>query len=117
MFAVELKPDLAWAYSNRASAYYYKGDSDSAWADVRRCRERGGQPNPELIRLLREAAGRSEQSRPPVGVRLATGRFPVFHRSVVRRIGFKDRGGRLVERVGRIGPVRPWRESTLGGAA
>ncbi|MFB3890783.1 MAG: tetratricopeptide repeat protein [Phycisphaerae bacterium] len=58
--AVELKPDYALVYANRALAYYYLKDYDNAWADVKMCRNHGGQPDPSLIEFLSKASGRSE---------------------------------------------------------
>jgi tetratricopeptide (TPR) repeat protein len=57
--AIQLKPDYANAYHNRAVSHYYIKDYDKAWADVRKCVELGGKANPNLVRLLREATGRS----------------------------------------------------------
>ena len=55
--AIEIKPDLAQAYNNRAASYYYLKQYDRAWANVALCRKVGGSPNAELVRLLTEAAG------------------------------------------------------------
>lgn len=57
---IALEPDHAKLYISRGFLYYCKGDYDSAWADVKRCRELGGTPDTWLVRKLEEASGRSE---------------------------------------------------------
>ena len=58
--ALALNSNLAEAYNNRAVAWFFKKDYDKAWADVRRCRQVGGTPNPRFIEALRKASGRWE---------------------------------------------------------
>lgn len=58
--AIRLRPGFAVAYGNRAATFFHMGRYDRAWEDVRECRRLGGTPNPELVRLLRQATGRSE---------------------------------------------------------
>ena len=58
--AIELKPELANVYANRAAAYYYKRDYQAAWADVKACRKLGGEIDPEFLAGLRKASGRDE---------------------------------------------------------
>ena len=45
------------AYHNRAVAYYCLKEYDKAWGDVNMVKEIGGTVNPEVIRVLEEAAG------------------------------------------------------------
>jgi tetratricopeptide (TPR) repeat protein len=54
---IALKPDFAEAYNNRAVAYYRLKAYDKAWADVKIFVHLGGQPNPEFIKALNQAAG------------------------------------------------------------
>ena len=58
--AVAVKPDFAGAYYNRATAYYYKGNYDKAWADVKTCRRLGVDVDPKLLAELRKVSGREE---------------------------------------------------------
>jgi Flp pilus assembly protein TadD len=58
--AVELKPNYAEAYHNRAIAHFHLKEYDNAWADVKKCRQLGGTPNPGLLKSLTEATGRTE---------------------------------------------------------
>lgn len=58
--AIELKPDYAKAYGNRAIAYYVLKQYDQAWADVRRCRQLGGEVSDEFIKGLSRDSGRTE---------------------------------------------------------
>jgi len=54
---IALKPDFAEAYNNRAVAHYRLKAYDKAWADVKMFVQLGGQPNPEFIKALNQAAG------------------------------------------------------------
>lgn len=54
--AIELQPTLTHAYNARAAAYVNLQQFDKALADLTRCRELGGKPNPDLIRLLQDHA-------------------------------------------------------------
>ncbi len=58
--AIAIKPNLGKAYKNRAIAWFCKQEYARAWTDVKRCRELGETPDPQFIRLLREASGRQE---------------------------------------------------------
>ncbi len=58
--AIELAPSLPATYNNRAGIYYQARKFDEAWADIRRCRQLGGQPNAVLVRDLAAASGHSE---------------------------------------------------------
>jgi tetratricopeptide (TPR) repeat protein len=58
--AIQLQPDCADAYKNRSAAYYHLGDYDRAWADVKTARRLGAVPDPEVVRLLTTASGRTE---------------------------------------------------------
>ena len=55
--ATALKPDFAAAYNNRAVAHYEMKAYDKALADVKIFVQLGGQPNPEFIKALNQAAG------------------------------------------------------------
>lgn len=59
--ALEIKPTDSHCYTNRAACWYFMKDYEKAWADVKRCREAGGTPNPKLIELLRGATVRTEK--------------------------------------------------------
>jgi tetratricopeptide (TPR) repeat protein len=59
--ALAIAPRLAGrVLNNRALAWFLNRDYDRAWADVRRCREAGGDPSPNLVRDLERASGRRE---------------------------------------------------------
>ena len=58
--AIESRPDYAEAYQNRAVAYYSLKQFDNTWADVKKCRQLGGTPNPDFVKALIEATGRTE---------------------------------------------------------
>jgi tetratricopeptide (TPR) repeat protein len=58
--AIRLNPSLASAYARRAEAYLAVADYESAWADVRACRQLGWTCDPEFIARLQQATGRSE---------------------------------------------------------
>ncbi|MHC4593383.1 MAG: tetratricopeptide repeat protein [Planctomycetota bacterium] len=55
---IEINPRHAKAYSNRAHAYYHKGEYDKAWEDVHKAQSLEFQVPPILLKLLREASGR-----------------------------------------------------------
>ena len=56
--AIELDPDYADAYNNRAVAYYYMKEYDKAWDDVYKAQSLGYQLHPGFLKDLREASGR-----------------------------------------------------------
>jgi tetratricopeptide (TPR) repeat protein len=56
--AIELDPDYAKAYYNRAVAYYYMKEYDKAWDDVYKTQSLGNQVHPGFLKALREASGR-----------------------------------------------------------
>ena len=56
--AIELDPDYADAYNNRAVAYYYMKEYDKAWDDVYKTQSLGNQVHPGFLKALREASGR-----------------------------------------------------------
>jgi tetratricopeptide (TPR) repeat protein len=58
--AIALKPGFAAAYNNRAVAFYEMKAYDKAWADVKMFVALGGQPDPEFIKALNQAAGRGQ---------------------------------------------------------
>ena len=59
--AIEINPKYAWAYNNRGTSYYSKGEYDKAWVDIHKARSLGYQVHPEFLKALREASGRHEQ--------------------------------------------------------
>ena len=58
--AIELDPDFASAYNNRAIIYYRKEEYDKAWNDVNKAHSLGGQVqvHPGFLEAIREASGR-----------------------------------------------------------
>ena len=52
--AIHLDPSNSRAYKNRAISLFYKRKYTRAWADVKRCRQLGGTPNPQFVELLRQ---------------------------------------------------------------
>jgi lipoprotein NlpI len=58
--AIELDSTCAQAYRDRAAAYLLVQQYDKAWADIRKFRQLGGTPSPELIADLTKASGRTE---------------------------------------------------------
>ena len=56
--AIELKPDAARAYYNRAVVYWRKGDYDQAWRDVEECRKHGTEPPKGFVERLERDSGR-----------------------------------------------------------
>jgi tetratricopeptide (TPR) repeat protein len=58
--AIELNPDYAKAYHNRAVAYSYNQDYDKAWADVKMCRKLGMQVHARFIKDLQKASDQME---------------------------------------------------------
>jgi len=59
--AIELKPDFATPYLYRAGYYFSVEHAyERAWADTRRARELGGQPDPNFIRELESVSGHAE---------------------------------------------------------
>jgi len=62
--AIQLKPDHVKAYGNRAIAYYYTVEFKKAWSDIAKCRQFGGQVNPELIKALAKASSQPALGQP-----------------------------------------------------
>jgi len=58
--AIELKPDYLDAYKNRVLIYYRIKEYRKALADVKIFQKLGGRLEPDVLKELREAAGRSE---------------------------------------------------------
>jgi Flp pilus assembly protein TadD len=52
--------DSTHDYNNRAVVRLYRKDCEKAWGDVKRCRQAGGRPHPDFIRMLRQASGGKE---------------------------------------------------------
>lgn len=65
--AVTLDPNLASAFHNRAVSHAAMENYAQAWADLRRCRELGEEPNAEFVRVLTELSGGSKQGSPRGG--------------------------------------------------
>jgi protein O-mannosyl-transferase len=53
--AIRLKPDKALYYNNRAANYFSLKRYAEAKADLERCSQLGGEPNPGLVQALRDA--------------------------------------------------------------
>ena len=58
--ALACRPASASLYHDRAVAYLQVKDYERAWQDLRRCRELGLLPNPELVRRLEAESGRTQ---------------------------------------------------------
>ena len=58
--AIEIKPGHAGAYCARASAWAMKDDYGRAWADVKKSRQLGLEPQASFIQALRKVSGRQE---------------------------------------------------------
>jgi len=58
--AVALNPNLAQAYYNRSAAYYEMKEYGRALADVKIFQTMGGEPRPDFLKAVLEAAGRTE---------------------------------------------------------
>jgi len=58
--AIRLDPDNGKAYESRADTYYYLGDYDRAWKDVRSALSKQWPVTFELRERLKEASGREE---------------------------------------------------------
>jgi len=55
--AIELKPGYADAYANRARCLFTQKQYGQAWADVRRSRQLGAEPDAEFLKNLTSASG------------------------------------------------------------
>jgi tetratricopeptide (TPR) repeat protein len=55
--ALALNPDFAEVHNNRALAYFLMREYDKALADLKALEMAGGHPDPEFLRLLRQARG------------------------------------------------------------
>ena len=58
--AIRLKPDYAEAHYNLALSHFAVADYARALADIQQFRRLGGVPNPEFVKQLTQALGRSE---------------------------------------------------------
>jgi tetratricopeptide (TPR) repeat protein len=58
--ALQLKPTYVEAHVNRLLVHMDLHDYDAAWADVAQLRKLGIEPNPQLVRRLTDASGRSQ---------------------------------------------------------
>jgi tetratricopeptide (TPR) repeat protein len=56
--AIELNPELAVAYAERALIYFIKKDYDKTWENIRKQESLGLEANPGFLKALREASGR-----------------------------------------------------------
>jgi tetratricopeptide (TPR) repeat protein len=54
--AIQIDPDYAIAYGNRAAAYFFKKEYDKAWEDVRKAESLGHKINPDLARGLKKVS-------------------------------------------------------------
>jgi tetratricopeptide (TPR) repeat protein len=55
--AIELKPNLADAYCNRAACYLALGAQDKARADLAGFQRLGGKVDPSVLKALEQAPG------------------------------------------------------------
>jgi tetratricopeptide (TPR) repeat protein len=51
--ALRANPQGGQLYNNRAVSYFFQGDYERAWDDVRRAQKLGYQPNPQFLQQLR----------------------------------------------------------------
>lgn len=58
--ALELRPDFAEVYHNLSVYHYVNKEYDRAWADINKCKKLGGTINPNFIKALSKASGRSQ---------------------------------------------------------
>jgi tetratricopeptide (TPR) repeat protein len=58
--ALELHPRYIAARADRAMAYYYKGEYNKAWEDVRIGQRMGIRFPPDFLEALRQASGREK---------------------------------------------------------
>jgi len=58
--AIEINPELAEAYNNRALIYYKQGNYNKAWEDVHKAESLGYKVNPEFIEKLKKTSGREK---------------------------------------------------------
>jgi Flp pilus assembly protein TadD len=58
--ALDISPNDALAYGNRAVAYYIKREFEKAWRDVEKAQSLGYQFHPEFLKDLRKASGREK---------------------------------------------------------
>lgn len=57
---LEIAPNYADAYKNRAIVFFTKKEYDKAWDDVNKIRKMGYNPNPEFLQELQKASNRQE---------------------------------------------------------
>lgn len=57
--AIKINAIYAKAYNNRALAYYDLKEYDKAWADVHKVEKIGGTTDPDFIKALRRASGKT----------------------------------------------------------
>ena len=58
--AIKIDSNFAAAYYNRAGAYFHKKEYDKALQDVLRAQSLGYNVSPELLKALREGAGKKQ---------------------------------------------------------
>ena len=58
--AIDLDPQAAQTYGDRARSYLMKADYARAWADVKECRARGGNVEPDFLQKLRQASSQPD---------------------------------------------------------
>jgi len=57
---LEVRPNQAGIYHNRAIAYYYKKEYDKSWEDIRQCQKLSGVIDPAFLNKLEAASGIKE---------------------------------------------------------
>ncbi len=56
--SLEINPNYAEAYMNRGRAYYFKGEYDKSWEDIKGAQDLDYKIPPDLLEDLRKASGR-----------------------------------------------------------
>jgi lipoprotein NlpI len=58
--ALKLNPKDAMIYNYRAFSFYFTGDYENAWQDVKKAQSLGYEVNPEFLEELRRVYGRKK---------------------------------------------------------
>jgi Flp pilus assembly protein TadD len=58
--AIEIKPNEAQTYNDRAVACFFEKNYDKCWEDVNKAIQLGYQVNPQFLMELRKASGREK---------------------------------------------------------
>ena len=56
--ALEINPGYADVYNNQGAAYYFKGEYEKSWEDVKKAQNLGFNIHLEFLDNLRKASGR-----------------------------------------------------------